>query len=420
MMRAFYTLIWLLGLPFALLRSRLRGRREPGYLEDLGGRLGLGPQPPARPTLWLHAVSVGETRAAAPLLAALRARHPDHRILITQMTATGRATARQLYGDFAEFAWLPWDLPWAQRAFLRRWKPALGVVMETEIWPNLLRECRQAGVPVVLANARLSARSAARYARLGGFVRTALQDFSMLIAQTADDAARVTALGAQQVAVAGNLKFDIEPPAGQIDLGRRWREALGARRVLLLASTREDEEAILLDALLPALSDDVLIALVPRHPQRFDEVAGLIRSRGLALRRRSAGELPDADTRIWLGDAMGEMFAWYALADLALIGGSWRPLGGQNLIEACAVGCPVIVGPHTFNFTQATVDAIAAGAARRAADPAEAASIASQLLADPPTLTATGAAGLAFARAHRGATERTMALIAPLLPPTSP
>lgn len=420
MMRAFYTLLWLLALPFALLRSRLRGRREPGYLEDLGGRLGLGPQPTARPTLWLHAVSVGETRAAAPLLAALRARHPDHRILITQMTATGRATARQLYGDFAEFAWLPWDLPWAQRAFLHRWTPALGVVMETEIWPNLLRECRQAGVPVVLANARLSARSAARYARLGGFVRSVLQDFSMLIAQTAEDAARLSALGARQVAVAGNLKFDIEPPAGQLDLGRRWREALGPRRVLLLASTREDEETLLLDALLPLLPDDVLIALVPRHPQRFDEVAGLIRARGLTLRRRSAGELPDADTRIWLGDAMGEMFAWYALADLALIGGSWQPLGGQNLIEACAVGCPVIVGPHTFNFTQATADAVTAGAARRAADPAEAASIASQLLADPPTLTATGAAGLAFARAHRGATGRTMALIAPLLPPTSP
>lgn len=420
MTRILYNVLWSLALPFVLLRLILRVRHEPAYLEDILQRLGCDRAERSKGAIWIHAVSVGETRAAAPLLAALRARHPDHRILITQMTATGRATARQLYGDFAEFAWLPWDLPWAQRAFLRRWKPALGVVMETEIWPNLLQECRQTGVPVVLANARLSARSAARYAQLGGFVRTALQDFSMLIAQTADDAARFTALGAQQVAVAGNLKFDIEPPAGQLDLGRRWREALGARRVLLLASTREDEEALLLDALLPALPDDVLIALVPRHPQRFDEVAGLIRARGLTLRRRSAGELPDADTRIWLGDAMGEMFAWYALADLALIGGSWLPLGGQNLIEACAVGCPVLVGPHTFNFTQATVDAITAGAARRAADPVEAASIASQLLADPATLAATGAAGRAFARAHRGATERTMALIAPLLPPTSP
>lgn len=274
MMHTLYTLIWLLGLPFALLRTRLRGRREPGYLEDIRGRLGLGPRPPSRPTLWLHAVSVGETRAAAPLLTALRARYPEHRILITQMTATGRATARALYGDFAEFAWLPWDLPWAQRAFLRRWRPALGIVMETEIWPNLVHECRRAGVPVVLANARMSARSAARYARLGGLVRAVLRDFSALVAQTAEDAARLSALGAPRVAVAGNLKFDIEPPASQLDLGRAWRAGLGPRRVLLLASTREDEEAPLLDALLPELPSDVLIALVPRHPQRFDEVAG--------------------------------------------------------------------------------------------------------------------------------------------------
>lgn len=415
MMRALYTLIWLLGLPFALLRTRLRGRREPGYLEDIGGRLGLGPRPPSRPTLWLHAVSVGETRAAAPLLAALRFRYPEHRILITQMTATGRATARALYGDFAEFAWLPWDLPWAQRAFLRRWRPALGIVMETEIWPNLLRECRQAGVPVVLANARLSARSAARYARLGGFVRAVLQDFSMLIAQTADDAARLSALGATQIAVAGNLKFDIEPPARQLDLGRRWRDALGPRRVLLLASTRENEEALLLDALLPLLPDDVLIALVPRHPQRFDDVEALIRARGLSVCRRSTGALPGADTRVWLGDAMGEMFAWYKLADLALIGGSWLPLGGQNLIEACAVGCPVLIGPHTFNFAQVTEDAIAAGAALQASDVTSGAREASRLLADPATLKAMADAGRTFAQAHRGATARTMALIEPLL-----
>lgn len=417
MIRAFYTLIWLLGLPLALLRSRLRGRLEPGYLEDIGGRLGLGAQPPARPTLWLHAVSVGETRAAAPLLAALRARYPDHRILITQMTATGRATARQLYGDFAEFAWLPWDLPWAQRAFLRRWKPALGIVMETEIWPNLLRECRQASVPVVLANARLSARSAARYARVGRFVRRVLQDFSAVVAQTADDAARFTALGATRVAVAGNMKFDIEAPASQLDLGEHWRAALGARRVLLLASTREGEEAPLLDALLPALPPDVLIAVIPRHPQRFDEVADNILSRGLTLCRRSVGAVPDTSTRVWLGDAMGEMFAWYALADLALMGGSWKPLGGQNLIEACAVGCPVVIGPHTFNFSAATLDAIDAGAALRATDEANAADIACALLDDPEVRQRMATAARAFAGAHRGATARTLELLEALLPP---
>lgn len=417
MMRAFYTLLWLLALPFALLRSRLRGRREPGYLEDLGGRLGLGLQPPARPTLWLHAVSVGETRAAAPLLAALRARHPDHRILITQMTATGRATARALYGDFAEFAWLPWDLPWAQRAFLRRWRPALGIVMETEIWPNLVHECRRAGVPIVLANARMSARSAARYARLGGFVRAVLRDFSALVAQTADDAARLSALGAEQIAVAGNLKFDIEPPLSLLELGREWRAGLGMRRVLLLASTRENEEAPLLDALLPALPSDVLIALVPRHPQRFDEVADGILARGLTLCRRSTGAIPDTNTRVWLGDTMGEMFAWYALADLALIGGSWRPLGGQNLIEACAAGCPVVIGPHTFNFSTATVDAIDAGAALRATDEANAADIARALLDDPEARQRMASAARAFACAHRGASVRTLAVLEALLPP---
>ncbi|MFZ5507771.1 MAG: lipid IV(A) 3-deoxy-D-manno-octulosonic acid transferase [Pseudomonadota bacterium] len=417
MMHTLYTLIWLLGLPFALLRTRLRGRREPGYLEDIRGRLGLGPRPPSRPTLWLHAVSVGETRAAAPLLTALRARYPEHRILITQMTATGRATARALYGDFAEFAWLPWDLPWAQRAFLRRWRPALGIVMETEIWPNLVHECRRAGVPVVLANARMSARSAARYARLGGFVRAVLRDFSALVVQTAEDAARLSALGAPRVAVAGNLKFDIEPPASQLDLGRAWRAGLGPRRVLLLASTREDEEAPLLDALLPELPSDVLIALVPRHPQRFDEVAGGILSRGLTLCRRSTGAAPDTNTRVWLGDSMGEMFAWYALADLALIGGSWQPLGGQNLIEACAVGCPVVIGPHTFNFATSTLDAIDAGAAIRATDEANAAAIARALLDDPERRRRMATAAREFAGAHRGATARTLEVLEALLPP---
>ncbi len=331
------------------------------------------------------------------------------------MTASGRMTARSLYGDFAELAWLPWDLPWAQRHFLRQWRPQLGIVMETEIWPNLIVECNRADVPIVLVNARMSVRSAARYALASAFMRRALAGFSHVIAQTQADAERLVSLGARRVSVAGNVKFDITPPPPQLAQAVAWRETVGSRKVILLASTRDGEEALLLDALLPQLPTDVLIALVPRHPQRFDEVATLVTARGLNLCRRRSGALPAADTRVWLGDSMGEMFAWYALADLALIGGSWLPLGGQNLIEACAVGCPVIVGPHTFNFTQATADAIAARAARRAAHPAEAASIATQLLADPPALAAMGAAGLAFAEAHRGATERTMALIEPLL-----
>jgi 3-deoxy-D-manno-octulosonic-acid transferase len=417
-MHFLYSTLWLLVLPFAALKLWWRSRREPGYSTKPGERLGLAASVATVPTLWIHAVSVGETRAAAPLIAALRARHPHHRILVTHMTATGRTTARGLYGEFAELAWLPWDLPWAQRAFLRRWKPALGIVMETEIWPNLLREARRAGVPMVLANARLSARSAMRYARLDGFVRNVLADFTAIGAQTGDDGARFRSLGAQQVSVTGNLKFDICAPAAQIALGTRWHQAIGARQVLLLASTRDGEEALLLDALLEVIPPDVLIALVPRHPQRFDEVATLITSRGLGLCRRSGGRWPTTDTRIWLGDAMGEMFAWYRLADLALIGGSWLPQGGQNLIEACSVGCPVLSGPHTFNFEQATEDAIAAGAALRVDDATAAAAEALRLLADPATLGTMGEAGRAYAQAHRGATARTMALVAPLLAST--
>lgn len=415
MTRTFYTLIWLIALPLILLRTVWRGRREPAYREDIGGRFGAGGRPLRRPTLWLHAVSVGETRAAAPLVGALRVRFPGHRILITQMTAAGRATARELYGDVADIAWLPWDMPWAQRAFLRRWRPTLGIMMETEIWPNLLHEANRAGVPLALVNARLSARSAARYARLAAFVREAVTGFSAIVAQTDADAARFAALGAPRPAVAGNLKFDIDPPSALLHRGQRWRAALGERPVLLLASTREGEEALLLDALQTHLPPDVLIALVPRHPQRFDHVAALVASRGLSLCRRSTDTLPAADTRVWLGDAMGEMFAWYALADLALIGGSWLPLGGQNLIEACAVGCPVLIGPHTFNFAQATEDAIAAGAALRASDVASAAGEAVRLLAEPAKRKTMADAGRAFAQAHRGATERTMALIEPLL-----
>ena len=417
MMHRLYSLLWHLALPFVFARTLLRGRLEPGYLQDIAQRFGFGGQTDERPTIWLHAVSVGETRAAQPLIDALRARWPDARILLTQTTATGRATAQSLCGDAVTLAWLPWDLPWAQRAFLRAWRPAIGILMETELWPNLIAECRRADVPVVLANARLSERSARRYARLPSLAGAMLQSLSGIAAQTEADAERLRALGAHNVTVAGNLKFDLSPPPEQLALGERWRAALGTRRVVLLASTREGEEAMLLPALQARLPDDVLIALVPRHPQRFDEVARLVAGHGMTLVQRSAGALPDAGDRVWLGDSMGEMFAWYALADLAVIGGSWLPLGGQNLIEACAAGCPVVIGPHTFNFAQATEDALAAGAALRAGNADELAAAACRLLADPSSLKAMSDAGRAFAASHRGATERCMDLIRPLLEP---
>jgi 3-deoxy-D-manno-octulosonic-acid transferase len=416
-MRSLYSILWILALPLALLRLFWRSRREAGYAANVLQRLGFFHAVSLQPTIWLHAVSVGETRAAQTLIEALRARWPDARILLTQTTATGRATAQSLYGDAVTLAWLPWDLPWSQRAFLRVWRPAIGILMETELWPNLIAECRRAGVPVMLANGRLSERSARRYARLPSLAGAMLQDLSGIAAQTDADAGRLRTLGARNVTVAGNLKFDLSPPPDQLALGGRWRAALGGRRVALLASTREGEEAMLLPALHACLPADVLIALVPRHPQRFDEVARLVAGRGLTLARRSAGTLPGASDRVWLGDSMGEMFAWYALADLAVIGGSWLPLGGQNLIEACAAGCPVVIGPHTFNFAQATEDALAAGAALRATDADEMAATACRLLADPASLKVMSDQGRAFAASHRGATERCMALIRPLLQP---
>ncbi|MDP2795506.1 lipid IV(A) 3-deoxy-D-manno-octulosonic acid transferase [Methyloversatilis sp.] len=416
-MRFLYSTLWILVLPLALLRLFWRSRSEAGYARNIMQRLGFFRAVTLRSTIWLHAVSVGETRAAQTLIDALRARWPDARILLTQTTATGRATAQSLYGDAVTLAWLPWDLPWSQRAFLRVWRPAIGILLETELWPNLIAECRRAGVPVVLANARLSERSAHRYARLPSLVGAMLQSLSGVAAQTEADAGRLRALGARAVTVAGNLKFDLSPPPDQLALGERWRAALGRRRIVLLASTRDGEETLLLTALEACLPDDVLIALVPRHPQRFDAVARLVAGRGLTLARRSAGTLPGDNDRVWLGDSMGEMFAWYALADLAVIGGSWLPLGGQNLIEACAAGCPVIIGPHTFNFAQATEDALAAGAALRAADVDEMAATTCRLLADPASLKTMSDEGRAFAASHRGATGRCMALIRPLLQP---
>lgn len=415
MFSALYTLVATLALPFALLRLMLRSFNEPGYRKDVRQRLGFFSDVSVQPTLWIHAVSAGETRASASLISALRNRYPAHRILLTQMTATGRQAAIELYGNAVTVCWLPWDLPWAQGRFLRTWKPDCCILMETEIWPNLIRACVAAEVPIVLANARLSGRSARRYARIATFARQFIGSIDLVLAQTDADALRFGALGATKVRTTGNLKFDVLPPSAQIAEGRRWRAALGGRQAVLLASTRDGEELQLLRALRSALQPEILILLVPRHPQRFDSVAKLVHDLGLALERRSSGRFPERSIQVWLGDTMGELMSWYAMADLAIIGGSWLPLGGQNLIEACAAACPVIVGPHTFNFEQAATDAIDAGAALRAQDASDAARQASALLATSDRLRAMSDAALVFASAHRGATTLTMNLIEALI-----
>ncbi len=411
MARLLYSLLWYLATPLIWLRLLWRARKQPEYLRHLAERYGFYRRPTAERLIWVHAVSVGETRAAQPLIEGLLARWPQHRILLTGMTPTGREAGRAVYGERVLQAYLPYDYPGATRRFFACFRPAFGVLMETEIWPNLLAAAAAREVPVVLANARLSERSARGYGRLPALVRPAFATLAGICAQTAGDAQRLAALGAQPVEVCGNIKFDVTPAADKLALGEEWRRALGTRPIWLAASTREGEEELLLAAWRRAAPPTALLVLVPRHPQRFADVAALLAQQGRSWRRRSAG-LPEAGTQVWLGDSMGEMAAYYRLADLAFIGGSLLPLGGQNLIEAAACDCPVLVGPHTFNFLQATADAIAAGAARRVADAEELAGEAAALLGDPARLAAMRRAAGDFARSHRGAAQRMLALIA--------
>jgi 3-deoxy-D-manno-octulosonic-acid transferase len=430
-MRIFYSLMWWLALPLVLARLWLRGRQEPGYRQHWGERLGLyGKAAPtsATPVLWVHAVSVGETRAAEPLVDALLAAYPHSRIVLTHMTPTGRETGRTLFakhGARLVQSFLPYDTGLMVARFIRHFQPSVCILMETEVWPNLIHTCGRRGVPVLLANARLSERSLRKAQRLGALIRAAAQGITLVAAQTAADAARARTLGVPRVEVTGSIKFDVVVPDEALATGAALRTAIGARPVLLCASTREGEESLILAAwqksraTLPA---DTLLLLVPRHPQRFDEVAQLVTTAGLTVQRRSTlaldGTPPAAVAAaidVVLGDSMGEMFAYYAACDVAFVGGSLLPLGGQNLIEPAALGKPVLIGPHTFNFELVTHDALAAGGAQRVADADELLAQAVRLLTDATARAAMGASALAFANQHRGATARTLALLPALL-----
>lgn len=411
--------LWLL-LPLVFVRLLWRARRQPEYLHHIGERFGHYSSQNSLPIIWLHTVSVGETRAAQSLIARLRAAYPDHQILLTHTTPTGRATSEQLYGDEVLRVYLPYDYPFAVNKFLRRFKPQLGILMETEIWFNLIHACREAHTPLLLLNARLSEKSARSYARFKRLTRVALGNLTAVAAQSSDDAARLIALGAQNVSVTGNLKFDIEPPPAMLELGRHLRDQFGtARKVFLAASTRDGEETLLLDALQQVHIPGLLLVIVPRHPQRFTEVATLLEQRGIPYLRRSEllgihGQkcyaIP-AEIRAVLGDSMGEMFAYYAAADLAFIGGSMLPYGGQNLIEACAAGAPVVIGPHTYNFAEATLLAVSAGAAVQVRDGVELATTLLRLLNDPEALGEMRQRGIGFVESNRGATVRSLLVI---------
>ena len=419
-----YSGVWVLGAPIAIAYLLWRSRRQPEYRAHWGERFALtGASRPARPRIWIHAVSVGETRAVAPLVERLLARYPDHELLLTHMTPTGRATAAALFGDRVRSRYLPYDGWAATRRFLRDESPRLGVLVETELWPNLCAAARDTGVPMVLVNARLSARSLARGLRWRCLVGPALAGLADVLAQTPSDAARIACLGRDDVPVVGNLKFDVEPDAAGVERGRAWRRAFGARPVIVAASTRDGEESALLAAWRAApTGDGARLVVVPRHPQRFDGVERVIAAAVPVHARRSA--LGDdaarwaraaADATVLLGDSMGEMSAYYALADVAILGGSLLPFGGQNLIEACAQGVPVVMGPHTYNFDEAARQACEAGAGHRVTDAASAISAARQIVADPQRLAGMKDDAMRFAGVHSGAADRTMDRLAALL-----
>ncbi len=453
MARLLYSLAWYCALPFVLCSLVWRARRQPGYLHHLGERFGIGiaTGPGA---VWIHAVSVGETRASQSLIRALADRYPQRPILLSHMTPTGRETGAAVFADLIaqgrlRQCWLPYDTPSAMRRFLRLHQPSLGLLMETELWPNLVAVARRCDVPLVLVNARLSEKSLRKGLRWRSLIVPAMSGLSQVLAQTGPDAERLEQLGLSGVPVLGNLKFDIDPPPELVARGQGWREQVNAgqsvrredagvsvrdavvpvrgevmparRGIVLAASTREGEEVLILDAWRQAAPRYCapLLVLVPRHPQRFDEVAASVTERGLRMVRRSAGvsaDLPDmGEVDVLLGDSMGEMFAYYAMADVAIIGGSLQPLGGQNLIEACAVGTPVVVGPHMFNFAQVTVDALDAGAVLQVSDAEGVVAQALQVLRDDSKRIRMVECGRIFASRHRGATERTLQALRPLL-----
>jgi 3-deoxy-D-manno-octulosonic-acid transferase len=401
---AYTALLWLL-LPYVFFHLWWRSRKQPEYLVHVAERFGRYTVKADKPVIWLHTVSVGETRAAATLVERLRERYPQHQILLTHTTPTGRAASEQLYGDDVLRVYLPYDYPFAVERFLEHFKPQLGVLLETEVWFNLIHGCNAMHIPLLLLNARLSDKSAAKYARFPHLTHEGLHGLHFIAAQTDADAQRLASLCGRAVSTMGNLKYDIEPPAVMLELGAHLIGLFGDRSVFLAASTREGEENILLDALQICADKAMLTVIVPRHPQRFDAVAKLIEQSGFRLQRRSANEAIRPDTQVVLGDSMGEMFAYYAACDFAFIGGSLLPLGGQNLIEACAVGKPVLIGPHTYNFEQATELAVASGAAIQVKDAAELFGHLHRLMHDTAAAHTMALAGEIFVAENQGATK---------------
>lgn len=415
MNRFLYSILLTLILPFVPIKLLWRGFKQPAYRQHWAERFGFYKLKITKPIIWLHCVSVGETRAAEPLIKALQLQYPLHQILITHGTPTGREASEALFGDSVQRVYLPYDVPFAVDNFLKHFQPKIGLLMETELWFNLIAACKQREIPLLLLNARLSEKSAKGYAKLGKLAAEGLQNLDAIAAQTSEDATRLQTLGAQHVSITGNLKFDVKPPAESVDKGLQLRGLLGVDRTIFLASsTRKGEEKHILEAVKGL---DVLTIIVPRHPQRFNDVEGIILKSGLSYQRRSNLVGPvDKRIQVILGDSMGELFAYYAACDFTFIGGSLLEYGGQNLIEAACMGKPILIGEHTFNFADATENAIRAKAAIRVKNMAALRDRIQYLLHNAPQRVKMGKAALRFSAASTGATARLMKLIGEHLP----
>ena len=437
-----YEALWHVAIPFVLVRLLWRSRSNPDYLKKIGERFGFyGVKSSFHRAVWIHAVSVGETRATQALIESLL--KEGKTILLTHMTPTGRNTGAELYrkaiaSDQLRQVYLPYDICWAIEAFLKYFRPQIGLFMETEAWPGFLFRTKQLGIPLFLINARLSNRSFKRVQHFGSAGRSLFQSFAGILAQSEPDAKRYQALGVKDVIVTGNMKFDVHEQTSIQSLGKQWKRALSnqGRLAVCAASTRAGEESLIIESWKRYLQQHdslkkPLLILVPRHPDRFTEVADLLYQSGLSFERRSSLSDPRSSTELdpslhWasmdilLGDSMGEMAAYYSASDLVVMGGSLLPTGGQNLIEACANGCPVILGEHTYNFQQASEDAITCGAAVRIEgsnhDLVQSLSEALKaLLTNTSQRQMMSAKALQYASQHQGATQRILDRIRPAL-----
>jgi len=419
-LRFLYTLAMYLVTPIIVLRLLARGVRYRGYHRRWRERFGFFPAPGFNGSLWVHAVSVGEVNAAEPLIKALMVAYPDAPLVVTTVTPTGSERVLQLFGESVYNVYLPYDLPFAIRSFLRKLRPQLAIIVETEIWPNLYFGCRRRGIPLLIANARLSERSLRGYAPLKGLVRAALRCVSHIAAQSRTDAARYRLLGAEptQLSVCGNLKFDMPMPAEAESTGRAFRQAWGpGRPVWIAASTHEGEEMPVLEAHLKVLErlPDALLLIAPRHPERFRQVESAVRNLGFHVATRSADGLPGSSTQCFVIDTMGELMPFYASADVAFVGGSLVSIGGHNVLEPASLSTPVVVGTHTFNFEEITVTLINEGGGLRIDAPDELGEVVRNLLRDEPERKRMGLAARHVFESERGAVERVMKLIDRLL-----